>query len=304
MVQLPHSDGTIELGGVQVMHFPAQSAFLTDVPSIYHPHDLQHRHYPANFSRRDWRIRDAAYRGFCGDAAAIAVANEAVRQDVMQAYGISGEKVHIVPHGSVLDAYPPLDDAAREAVRVDYGLPDRFAFYPAYSWPHKNHLALLEALALLRDAHDLRIPLVLTGGQSEYYRRIHAAIRMHHLEDQVVTLGFVPPAILKALYAMCSVLIFPSLFEGAGLPVIEALACGVPIVCSDLPSLRAIAGEAACFFDPHQTASIADGLRRVWSEEDSQVKLSQLAQRRTGEFSWARALDRYIALYQAVSVRP
>lgn len=186
---LSRSDGTIEREGVDVMHFIMQRAFFTQVPSIYHPHDLQHVHLPQFFSRRERAKREAMLGTFCKQARVVSVTSSWVKQDVMRHFGLPDEKVAVVPLTGALSAYPTPSEGDLAAVRAKFSLPEAFAFYPAQTWPHKNHAALLDGIAMLRDRAELVVPLVCSGHQTEHFALIQERLAQLKLEGQVQFVG-------------------------------------------------------------------------------------------------------------------
>ena len=157
------SDGTVERAGADLVHFPIQDAFLTELPSIYQPHDLQHLHHPEFFSAWERARRERIYRTHCERARMVVAMTSWGRRDLVESYGLPEEKVRVVPWGSVLWEYPKPSAADLERLRRALSLPDRFLLYPAQTWPHKNHERLLEALALIKRREGLAVPLVCPG---------------------------------------------------------------------------------------------------------------------------------------------
>jgi len=297
------SDGTIERARIDVIHFPSQNAFLTDVPSIYQPHDLQHRHLPQHFSRRTRLARDVTYRAFCDKADIVVMMSAWGQRDIVSAFELPAEKVRVVPGASVLTAYPEpgADDLRRTALA--YSLPDAFAFYPAQTFPHKNHLALLDALALLRDEQALVVPLVSSGMKNDHYAAIERRVRDLRLDEQVRFVGFVSPVELRALYRLARCMVFPSTFEGWGLPMVEAFQEGLPVACSDATSLPEVAGGAALLFSPHDPRAIAHGVRQIWVDDALRARLVERGRARAEELTWVRSAARFRALYREIGVR-
>lgn len=296
------SDGTIEAEGADVMHFAIQDAFLTDLPSIYQPHDLQHLHLPQFFTPREREHRERTYRTHCGRAAAVVVMTQWGKQDLVDRYGLPPEKVHVIPWAPVLDAYeePPEELIAEVSARLR--LPERFAFYPAKTYPHKNHLALLQAVAILRD-DGVRVPLICTGGLSDFQSRIRREIARLRLEDQVVFLGYLAEWEMRVLYRKAHCLVFPTLFEGWGMPVFEAFVSRLPVACSNIEVLQELVGDAAILFDPHDPEAIAHGLRAVWDQDATREALLTNADRRMRGVSWRATALKFRALYRSVAGR-
>jgi glycosyltransferase involved in cell wall biosynthesis len=214
-LQLPRSTGFVEGLGVDLVHFATPQAYLTKLPSIYQPHDLLYRSFPEQFAPVHARYRDHAYRAFSARASVVAVMTEFGRHEVLQAYGLPADRVAVVPWAPV--AGPGRSPTSAEAIPGD--LPERFVLYPAQTWPHKNHVRLLEALAALREK-GLVIPLVSTGRQTGHMAEIRRRIDQLRLADQVRFLGFLPPKDFDAVLARSTAVVFPSLFEGWGLPVV------------------------------------------------------------------------------------
>ena len=172
------------------------------------------------------------------------------RNDLVRQYGLPREKVAVVPFAPMLPEYPVPDARTIEATRRKYRLPARFAYFPAHTFPHKNHLGLLEALARLRDGAGVEVPLVCSGRQNEFYRVIRKRVRDLHLEHQVRFVGFVSPVEVSVLYRTCHAVLFPTQFEGWGLPLSEAFVAGAPVACSRVTCLPEQADGAAVLFDP------------------------------------------------------
>jgi glycosyltransferase involved in cell wall biosynthesis len=302
-IPIGRSDGTIENSAADVVHFPQQSAFLTEVPSIYQPHDLQHLHLQQFFSRRARLAREVTYRAFCAQASAVVMMTHWGRRDILKAYDLPDDRVCVVRGASVLSAYPvpSEDDVAR--VRRHWRLPELFAFFPAQTFPHKNHLRLLEALAIARDQHGVTIPLVSTGLKNDFFAEVAARANDLALTGQVHFLGFVPPLDLRVLYRSARCLVFPSTFEGWGLPVVEAFSEGLPVACADATSLPEVANGAALLFPPHDANLMANAIARLWTDDSLHRRLAERGHARAGELSWTRTARVFRAHYRRVAGR-
>lgn len=298
------SGGTVERAGVDVMHFTAQEAFLTGLPSIYHPHDLQHLHLPQFFTARERRDRELMYRAFCAQAAMVAVSSEWTRRDVVRQYGLPEEKVQVVPLAPPIAAYPvPTADDLR-AARARFRLPEAFLLYPAQTWPHKNHLGLLEALAILGRAHGITAPLVCSGTLNSFFPVVERRVRELRLADQVQFVGFVSPLELQALYRLCRAVVIPTRFESASFPVWEAFLAGAPIACSNVTALPEQAGDAALVFDPDRPEEMADAIARLWTDGALREQLAARGRARVGRYSWERTARIFRAHYRRIGGRP
>jgi glycosyltransferase involved in cell wall biosynthesis len=295
------SDGTIERAGVEVMHFTFQEAFLTDVPSIYQPHDLQHLHLPKLFSERERRRREVVYRAHCERAAQVIAMTSWGRRDLIASYELATEKVGVVNWGSVLSEYPSASPAQLSELRSRLSLPETFLLYPAQTWPHKNHLGLLEALALVRDRHGIELPLVCPGKRNSFYPRIAERTRELGLERTTRFPGFLDPRELRGLYELARALVFPSLFEGWGMPVTEAFSAGVPVASSSAAGLPDLVGDAGLIFDPTRPEEIADRAHRLWTNSALREQLRARGASRAERFSFDQAAQLFRAHYRRLA---
>ncbi|MCS6835707.1 MAG: glycosyltransferase family 4 protein [Anaerolineae bacterium] len=294
-VVVPRSDGFIESYKLDLMHFTNQDAFLTTVPSIYHPWDLQHLHLPNFFTPLEREHRETRYRAFCEQARMVAAASTWIRDDLLAHYALPSDKVRVVPMASVLVGYPQPSETQIQALRAR--LPQRFLYYPAQTWPHKNHLGLLEALALLRDNYQLRVPVVFSGGQNAYAKIIRRTIKRLRLNGQVISLGYVSQTEVQALYQLAEALVFPSLFEGWGLPITEAMSAGLPILCARTTHLPRLVANAGLLFDPYDPHAIAQAIRQLWTDSALRRDLRARSLARASLFTWETTARHFSAHY-------
>jgi glycosyltransferase involved in cell wall biosynthesis len=294
------SDGTIEEEGVNVIHFPFQDAFTTDVPSIYQPHDLQHLHLPEFFSHWAYERREMIYRTHCQRAAAVVTMTSWGRRDFIESYELSEEKVWVVPGASVLPEYPQPSRDELEAMRSRLSVPERFLLYPAQPWPHKNHERLLEALARVGERTGAPVPLVCSGASPSAYDRVRKRAGELGLAETVHFPGFVSTKELRGLYELATALVFPSRFEGWGLPVCEAFSAGLPVASSSSTGLPELVGDAGLIFDPESTEQIAEAVERIWTDEGLRRGLAERGRERSELFSWDRTARLFRAHYRRI----
>jgi glycosyltransferase involved in cell wall biosynthesis len=302
--EVPESGGFFESLDVDLVHFPYQHFVRCNLPTIYNPHDVQHLHYPEFFTPEQIRWRETLYKAGCRESQAVAVDSASARDDIVTRYSVDPRNVFVILPGPPTELYEPPNDAALAMVKRKSRLPEAFALYPAQTWPHKNHLRLLEALALLRNTHRLSLSLVCTGRKNEHWPKIRQRMRELRLQDSVRFLGFVGTTEMRALYRLAQFVIFPSLFEGAGLPVLEAFAEGTPVACSAVTSLVEYGGDAVLPLDPTSVESIADAIRRMSSDGELRASLRERGLARKRLFSWERAAKTYRALYRRIARRP
>lgn len=298
--RIPHSDGTIERAAADVIHFTTQSGFLTDVPSIYHPWDLQHLHLPDFFTEEQRAWRELTYRAYCAQAKLVVTASEWIKDDLVTQYGLPSERIDVIAVPPPTAAYPDPTPSETADVAGRLGLPERFVYYPAQTWPHKNHGRLFEALALLRE-DGLVVPLVCSGHLNERYPEVMETARRLGIASQVRFVGFVEPVEIQVLYRMARAMVFPSLYEGWGLPILEAFSNGLPVACSNATSLPEVAGEAALLFDPSDSRSMADAVRRLWTDDRLGAELAERGRSVARSYDWDRTARIFRARYRMVA---
>jgi len=298
------SDGFLESLGGDVVHFPYQHYVRSGIPAIFNPHDLQHLHYPHFFSEADVRLREIHYRSACNEARAIVTESAAVKDDLVRQYGLEAEKIAIVTRGAPTDLYSRISPQEVLNVRNRLDLPALFAFFPAQTWPHKNHIRLLEAIRLLRDRGGVCLNLVCTGLKNAHWPQIERRVTELGLDGQVRFLGYVTSTELRALYQLTQFVVYPSLFEGGGFPVVEGMKEGVPVACSDIRPLMEYGGDAVLPFDPNSTDSIAASLLRMHEDKRLREQLCARGKERARAFTWERTGKTYRALYRKVAGVP
>jgi glycosyltransferase involved in cell wall biosynthesis len=188
------------------------------------------------------------------------------------------------------------------ALSRKYQLERPFMYFPAASWPHKNHAGLLRAIRLLIDRHQFEGELVLSGVARNGQGEIDRLIVELGLEGRVRMLGYLEREELPVLYSLARMLVYPSLFEGFGIPLLEAMGCGCPIACSNATSLPEVAGDAALMFDPGSTEEMAKAIWSVWSDEEVRSSLLAAAQRRKGAFDLDAFAKATAAVYATACV--
>lgn len=287
--RLPRAPDTVELGPYDVVHFAAQAGEVTKLPTIYQPWDVQHLHYPEFFSRDALEQRAAVWEPCSQRARYVLVASDFVRRDVIDAFGIEPERVAVVHPGS------PLSTAV---ARVESTRP--FALFPAQTWKHKNHARLIDALAILR-SRGTDVTVVCPGQPNVRDREVKRHARVRGVTDLVRFPGFVSPEELAVLFSTARCLLFPSLFEGFGFPVLEAFVAGLPVACSNTTSLPEVAGDAAVLFDPTDVEAIADAIERMWTDDSLRATLAERGIVRAQLYTWDNLARSCRALYRAAA---
>jgi glycosyltransferase involved in cell wall biosynthesis len=242
-------------------------------------------------------------------AAAIVAVSRATKEDVVRILRVPPEKVHVIYEAPAASFHPMDEETALNTVRQGRspegaplrGLPERFALYVGTIEPRKNLVRLLHAFAQLWHGGVVPHKLVFVGQRGWKDEPVFRAVEKLELQQAVLFLGYVPREILIALYNLAEALVFPSLYEGFGLPVVEAMACGTPVITSRNGSLDEISGEAAEFVEPTSIESIAEALRRVLNDPARQVELSHQGLAQSSRYSWAVAAEQTRAVYRQVT---
>lgn len=270
--------------GLDLVYYPTLDplAFEVEVPAVVTIHDLQPVLQPGlpEFAGQtaawEYLLRNSVRR-----ALLLVVDSEVGREDVLGAYGhlgLTADRVRILPYlPAPYLAGEPLERAAAR-VRDAYRLPERFVFYPAQFWPHKNHRRLIEAIALLRRRDGLDVALVLCGGHGgELRERTFADFRARAAElgvaDLVHYLGYLPDHDMAGLYRAAEALVFPTFFGPTNIPVVEAWSCGCPVLTSEIRGVREHAGDAAVLADPASVDALAAALGRLWTGAELRAHL-------------------------------
>jgi glycosyltransferase involved in cell wall biosynthesis len=263
-----------KLETVDVVHYALTVPLpRTTTPTVVTLHDVQHRDLPDFFGPARRSFRRIAYDRATRSAEAVVVTSEFVRGRALEQLELDPARVHVVSHAINHTLFRPGDDE-REPILL----------YPARAWPHKNHTRLFEALAILRK-HDPKLRLILTGGGLE---------RLGQLPEGVERWGVVPSGELASLYRRAACLVFPSLYEGFGLPPLEAMACGCPVAASNVAAIPEVCGDAAVLFDPNDPEAIAQGVLEADARAD-ELRAKGLA--RAAEFTWEASARKHDDVY-------
>jgi glycosyltransferase involved in cell wall biosynthesis len=253
---------------------------------------------------------------------AVITVSQASKADIVRYLKLSPTKIHVAYPG-VDAAFRPLPEAQVARVRRRYGLPDRYILFVGSVEKRKNLTGLLRAYACLSNMEQASMPLVIVGARRRAYiqmpgaREIEATLQNLGLERDVVFTGYVPDVDLPALYNGATLFVFPSLYEGFGLPPLEAMACGTPVVCSNVASLPEVVGDsgasvadaseasgapAALTVDPYDIEGLADAMRRVIVDNDLQEDLRRRGLARAQRFTWAKTARKVVDVYQHLLV--
>lgn len=293
----PHLDQMLRGQGVDLLFCPLLYALpdIPDIPTVVTIPDLQHRGLPDLFDSFELGSRNIGFPESVRAATAVLGISDHVASEIRREYGLQDDKVISTPLGLSPEfvSDPELVRQYRDSALAHYRVEGQYVFFPGNAWPHKNHAGLIAAFErVLEDEPD--VSLILTGSDAV------AALIPPRLRSAVRHLGYVSRTELIGLTSGAAALVFPSLFEGFGLPVLEAMAVSTPILCSDLPTLREVGGEVPSYFDPESITSIASSITSfLAAPEETERQLSTMDSQ-LKKFSYRSTAIRTLAVFDEV----
>jgi len=302
-VRLPKSSGFVESNSFDLVHFPTQDAYLTELPSIYQPWDLQHSHHPEFFSKTEVTLRDRFYSAFCQRARYVCVQTNWGKRDLVENLQVPSEKIEVIGWGSVLEAYKTPSAVAVGATAKKYRLPSQFFFYPAVTWPHKNHEVIIRALGILKRQHARSVDVYFSGLCNHFRAHLDALALDLRVSERVHFLGFIPAEELQSLFAQATALVFASKFEGFGLPILESFQSRLPVLCSNATVLPEVAQDGALYFDPDSPTELAGRMKQILDDVELRKRLVEQGLRVLSRYSIKDTAARFQALYERTAAR-
>lgn len=268
--------------------------------SVVTIHDLTHLFFPGEKMKsffKKWAY-GLVLSHSCRTAEKIIAVSENTKKDLRKFLGIAPHKIEVIYEG-VEANYREVGPEEIERVRKKYHLTKPYILYIGVWRVHKNLVGLIKAFGYLKNKYNPNIDLVV-GGKHDSGTSVFETIKKFNLKDNVLLPGFVAEEDLPALYSGAELFVFPSFYEGFGLPILEAMSCGVPVVCSNTSSLPEVAGEAAQYFDPYNPEEMAEAIREVLINKGLAETLRQKGFERVGNFSWHRMAKETLSVYEQV----
>ncbi len=280
---------------VDLLHWPYYiKPYLLALPSVVTLYDLIPKIYPQYMPSAWARLAfEVAVRLAIRNARRVISVSHSAKRDVVRLLGVRPSQVSVTPLG-VEGRFRPLGEGVLATARDRYGLPERYVLYLGINKPHKNLVRLVEAFSKVETSY----PLVLAGREDPRYPQAREAVARLGVEERVIFLGEVADGDLPALYSGATLFVFPSLYEGFGLPVLEAMACGTPMVCSKASSLPEIVGSAALMVDPFDTASLAEAMGRALGDGSLRATMREKGLERAAGFTWERTARETLSIYE------
>jgi glycosyltransferase involved in cell wall biosynthesis len=285
--------------GLDLLHFPRTiiHPLSIKIPFVLTFFDLQQEYYPQFFTEAELEWRARMYKASVLKAKHLVVPSRYTLQTLIEKYDVPADRMTVVPVG-LADSFRRVNVAEIARLKAKYDLPDEFIFYPANPWQHKNHARLMAALRIYRNRYDEAPYLVLSGRLPNERRDATSLAIAAGVEDRVIDLKFVPSEDLPALYSAAALMVFPSLFEGFGIPLVEAMACGCPIVAADATAVPECVDGAALLFDPFSAGDIADAIHRVLSDRKLRDMLVERGYQQLGRFDWGMIVPQLVSIYE------
>jgi glycosyltransferase involved in cell wall biosynthesis len=271
---------------------------LRHVPTVLTVHDLIFERFPRYHKAKNYLFLKAFMPLFCRRATAIIAVSDATKSDLVALYGLDPGRITVIPEAAASHFVPQSAERVEE-VKKRYGLPPRYLLSVGTIEPRKNLSRLVDALGPLLQA-DLVDGLVVVGSKGWLYEGFFQHLAETPWRERIVLPGFVADDDLPVVYSGATVTVQPSLYEGFGLPVLEAMACGSPVCASKTSSLPQVGGDAARYFWPEDTDEMSETLREVLSDEALRQVMRAQGLARAEQFSWERTARQTLALYERV----
>jgi glycosyltransferase involved in cell wall biosynthesis len=282
-----------------VLFVPAHSLPPICPPvSVATIHDLGYLHFPGEHPPATRLLRRLSNQWSATRATRVIAISGATRDDLVRYHNVSVERISVVHHGNASWFQPVTDEARLAAVRSLHGLDRPYFLFVGTLQPRKNLERLLTAFDRFAQSHPQPL-LALVGARGWHPERLESALAQVRARDRVRQLGYVPDAELPALYSGALALAFPSLHEGFGLPALEAMACGTPVLTSNTSSMPEVVGQAGLLVDPLDTGAIADALACLTDDAALRRDLAQRGRLRAGLFTWEHAARETLAVLRA-----
>jgi glycosyltransferase involved in cell wall biosynthesis len=286
-----------------LLHVQYTAPLGCPVPVVVSVHDVSFLEHPEYFPReRAWQLR-VTVRRTMRHAARILTVSEFSRASILRCYGeLSEDKVVAVPNGPGAGFRPIAREAAALAVRERFNLAAPFLLSVGDLQPRKNQIGLIRAFAQLIEAYP-QFPhhLVFAGKSTWYADRVHLAARDSGVKERIRFLGFVSDEDLLQLYNACDLFVFPSFYEGFGLPALEAMACGRAVACSSTSALPEVVDGAAILFDPYSTGETVRTIADILLSAELRARMERLGLQRASHFSWQRTASKILDVFAEVA---
>jgi glycosyltransferase involved in cell wall biosynthesis len=271
---------------------------LTFCPSIVIIYDLISFSYPENFSLAEKLALKYLLRRTATVADRIITISESSRNEIKKWLGVSEDKISVV-HGGCDENFRK-DHIKGDSIKNKFGVANGFIFCAASLRRYKNLEGLIKAFSILKKEHRIPQKLVLAGHKEKYFEKLQELVTLLGLQNDVIFTGFITEDELQSLYSSADTIVYPSFYEGFGLPILEAMASGTPVVASNVTSIPEVAGDAALLFDPHDIDEMAEKVHNVLKDENLQKSLISKGLERVKEFTWKRTAEKVLEVINSI----
>ena len=288
---------------VDLLHVQYTAPPLAPCPVVTTIHDLSFEHLPETFNRRSWMQLRFTVRRTARRSACIITSSEFSRRDIVETYNIAPERVIVTPQAAPAHFSPVTNDVELKSVQERYGLTRDYILSLCSIQPRKNLVRLIESYDLLRAGHaDTNFPqLVLAGKKGWLDRETFRAAEQSRFRHDIIFPGYISDESLPALFSAAVCFVYPSYFEGFGLPVVEAMQCGAAVIVGNQTSLPEIVGDAGMLVDPFDVQAIANAMKRMTSGADERARFRAKAVEKVKEFSWIKTAQMTLAVYNQIA---
>lgn len=288
---------------VDVLHVQFTAPPFAPCPVVTTIHDLSFEHLPETFKRRSRAQLRLTVRRTARKAALILTLSEFSRRDIIETYAVDPERVIVTPAAAPTHFKPVDDETELEKIRERYGISANYLLSLGSIQPRKNLARLIEAFQWLRTSRpdDEPLQLVIAGKRGWLDDEVFRAAQQDGLNESIKFIGYVPEEDLPGLYSGAMCFVYPSYFEGFGLPVLEAMQCGAPVIAGNQTSLPEVAGDAALLFDPFDTRALGEAIAWVIDHPEYRAELRVKGLKRAAEFSWIATARSTLKAYERVA---
>jgi glycosyltransferase involved in cell wall biosynthesis len=285
---------------VDVLHVQYTAPLFSPCPVVVTIHDLSFEHIPETFNRRSWMQLRVTVRRTARQAAQIITLSEYSRDDIVRTYGIPRERITVTSPAAAAVFHQVRNGSELQQTRSKYGIERDYILALGSIQPRKNLVRLIEAYSCLRRMRsEVKLPqLVLAGKRGWLDSETFNAVEQNAVGTDIHFTGYVDEEDLPALYSGATCFVYPSYFEGFGLPILEAMQSGVPVIAGNRTSIPQVVGEAGLLFDPFDTNALVEALRRMLDDANYREALRSRGLQRASEFSWRKTAQLTLKAYE------
>lgn len=285
-----------------VVHVQFTGPIMCNVPEVVSVHDVSFLEYPEYFTWERCSQLRVTVRKTVRRASRVLTGTEFARQSILRAYNVDPDRVITVPIAANPNFRPVAKERAQREVFAHLKIDGPYVLTVGDLQPRKNHIGLINAFAdLVKNQPQIRHKLVCAGKPTWFAPQVYDAARHSGIVDRIIFTGFVEDQDLLSLYNACDCFVFPSYYEGFGIPILEAMACGRAVACSNTASMPEVADGAGILFNPNSRAEIARALADILIDAGMRSRLERLGLQRAPQFTWNRTAEKTLGIYQDVA---